>query len=533
MRRFRSPPPINAGLILPYVIPGLGLLSLVTAALTGETVRIDFRGTIHPRSSMGTFSVGSDRAKIFLRDEHQRDLLALQKDVGFRYLRCHGLFNEEMKVVSRAPDGSLRFDWTNVDAFINQLRKAKLKPFFELGFMPEPIASGKQTIFYWRGNVTPPAKMEEWSTLVSEFARHLIARYGRKEAQSFYYEVWNEPNLDGFWTGGKQGYLDLYAASARALKKVDPKLRVGGPATAGMGWIPELLEYCRANGVPIDFIASHSYAATQGFLDEKGQGGGTILVTTPGTLVDEFTRARRDIQQSAFPKIPLFITEWGPSYSPRDPIHDSYVCAPFVLEKIRQCEGVVDGMSYWAFTDQFEEPGPPNTPFHGGFGLMNVDGLKKPAYFAYSMLAKLYPAEIPIGQPRVIATKKGNALRVLLWDYSPPKADAPNDPFYKRDLKPTDLGTTTVEFRNLPNGAYRVSRLGVGYLRNDVYGAYTAMKDVKPKGAHLPEDALRTLNASYSPPERLPDVVVRDGTARIELPMRTNDVWLLDIAKAK
>lgn len=511
----------------------LALLSAASFGRGDATVSVDFKGAAHPRSRMGTFSVGSDRALIFLRPEHQRDLMALQKDIGFRYLRCHGLFNEEMKIVSRQPDGSLRFDWTDVDAFIGQLRKAKLKPFFELGFMPEAIASGRQTIFYWKGNVTPPAKMEEWSLLVSEFAKHLIAKYGAREVRNWYFEVWNEPNLDGFWTGGKQKYFELYTASARSLKRVDPNLRVGGPATAGMGWIPELLEYCRTNGVPIDFIASHSYAATQGFLDENGRGGGTILVTTPGTLVDEFTKAKHDIEKSAFPKIPLFITEWGPSYSPRDPIHDSYVCAPFILDKIRRCEGIVDGMSYWAFSDQFEEPGPPNTPFHGGFGLLNVDGLRKPAFFAYSMLSKLYGTEISVDGPGVVATKKGDAMRVLLWDYSPPKADAPNNPFYLRDIKPSNLGTTAVEIRNLPNGTYKVSRWGVGYGRNDVYDAFIQMKDVKAQGAHLPEETLRNLRASYAPAERLPDVVVQDGTAHIRLPMRTNDVWFLDIAREK
>ena len=508
------------------------LSALATVGRADTKISIDVEGAARPRSETWRFSVGSDRAKIFLRDEHQRDLMAMQKEIGFRYLRCHGLFNEEMKVVARRPDGSLRFDWTNVDRFIGQLRKAKLRPFFELGFMPEPLASGRQTIFSWQGNVTPPTKMEEWSLLVSEFARHLISKYGRTEARSYYFEIWNEPNLEAFWTGGKAGYLALYDASARALKKVDAGLRVGGPATAGMDWIPDLLAHCRTNRVPIDFVAAHSYAATQGFLDEKGQGGGTTLVTTPGTLVDEFTRARRDIETSAYPKIPLFITEWGPSYSPRDPIHDSYVGAPFILEKVRQCEGVVDGMSYWAFSDQFEEPGAPNTPFHGGFGLMNVDGLRKPAFFAYAMLARLYPTEIRVDQPRVIVTRRGNGLRVLLWDYSPPVADAPNDPFYKRDLPPTDLGTTTVELRGLPRGTYRVSRFGTGYLRNDVYGAYARMRGVTARGAHLPDEALARLRASCAGTERMPDLVVRaDGKATLALPMRTNDAWFLDVAR--
>ncbi|HLK13533.1 MAG TPA: hypothetical protein VKT78_01900, partial [Fimbriimonadaceae bacterium] len=364
---------------------GFGLALAATAG--AQTIRIDLHGKTSKRSAMWNFSVGSDRAKIFLRSEHQRDLKALQASVGFRYLRCHGIFNQEMEIVTRLADGTLRYDWSNVDKFIDHLRDAKLRPFVECGFMPEALASGRQTIFWWKGNVTPPASQLEWAEFIAAFAHHEIERRGKNEVRKWFFEVWNEPNLTGFWTGGREGYFQLYATTAKALKAVDAKLKVGGPATAGMGWIPELLTFCRDRKVPIDFIASHSYAATQGFLDEHGKGGGTVLVTGPETLFAEFSRARHDIQKSSFPKLPLFITEWGPSYSPRDPIHDSYVCAPFVLEKLRQCEGVVDGMSYWAFTDQFEEPGPPSRPFHGGFGLMNVDGLHKPAFLAYQFLA--------------------------------------------------------------------------------------------------------------------------------------------------
>jgi len=300
-----------------------------------------------------------------------------------------------------------------------------------------------------------------------------------------------------------------------------------------MGWIPELLTYCKYHDVPIDFIASHSYAATQGFLDEHGKGGGTVLVTSPETLVAEFTRARQDIQHSAFPKLPLFITEWGPSYSPRDPIHDSYVCSPFILEKLRQCEGIVDGMSYWAFSDQFEEPGPPGEPFHGGFGLMNVDGLRKPAFFAYKFLAELYAAEVPVEAPRAIATRKGSNVRVLLWDYSPPKADAPNNPFYTRDLPASTRPDAVLSFAGLAPGTYKVSRVGTGWNRNDVYGAYLSLGKPSGHGAHLPPDVLAKLEASSSGvADPLPNVVVgQTGKAEIRLPMRTNDVWLLKLEK--
>jgi xylan 1,4-beta-xylosidase len=518
---------------IPLIVAAVGLSLLLDVGMVwAQSVEVDLRRATVPRSQVPEFCVGSDRAMIFLRDEHQRDLKALQAAARFRYLRCHGIFNEEMQIVTREADGSLRFDWANVDRFIDQLHAVGLRPFVECGFMPEALASGPQTIFWWKGNVTPPKKQEEWGRFIAAFATHEISRRGLAEVREWYFEVWNEPNLEGFWTGGKDGYFTLYETTARALKRVDGQLRVGGPATAGMGWIPELLAHCKEHEVPIDFISSHSYSAMQGFLDEKGKGG-TTLVTTPETLFREFTRAREDIKHSAFPDLQLFISEWGPSYSPRDPIHDSYVCAPFILEKLRQCEKVADGMSYWAFSDQFEEPGPPHEPFNGGFGLMNFDGLRKPAFFAYDFLGQLYDAEVPVEAPRVIVTKRGSDVRALLWDYSPPKADAPNNPFYARDLPAAPEPDAVLRLAGLGEGTYAVSRVGTGWNRNDVYGAYLKMGKPAGKDAHLPAEALATLRrASSGEAESMPDLVVgASGEGEVRLPMRTNDVWLVSLAK--
>jgi xylan 1,4-beta-xylosidase len=258
-----------------------------------------------------------------------------------------------------------------------------------------------------------------------------------------------------------------------------------------------------------------------------------MLDTHPESLSSEFKTARKAIEGSYYPKLPLFITEWGPSYSPRDPIHDSYVCAPFVLEKLRNNEGVVDGMSYWAFSDQFEEPGPPNTPFHGGFGLMNVDGLHKPAFLAYQLLSQLQGKEIPTADRRLIATKDGKRLHILIWDYSPLKQDAPDDPFFHRDLKPSPLPEFVLTLKGLKPGTYTVSRIGIGYGRNDLYGAYMAMGSPKGNGSHLPQDVLEKLrSATAARPEPIPAIeVAGDGIAVIKLPMRTNDVWFLSLER--
>jgi xylan 1,4-beta-xylosidase len=162
---------------------------------------------------------------------------------------------------------------------------------------------------------------------------------------------------------------------------------------------------------------------------------------------------------------------------------------------------------------------------------MNVDGLRKPAFFAYQFLAQLYDAEIPVDAPRVVATKNGSKIRVLLWDYSPPKANAPNNPFYARDIPASQLPNVALSFAGLPEGTYTASRVGTGWNRNDVYGAYLALGKPSGTGAHLPPAMLAKLQAASSgDAQPLPDLVVGPtGKAEINIPMRTNDVWLLSV----
>jgi hypothetical protein len=162
-------------------------------------------------------------------------------------------------------------------------------------------------------------------------------------------------------------------------------LRIGGPATAGAAWVPQFLTYAAEHKLPVDFVATHTYGVEGGFLDEEGKQD-TKLSPSPDAIVGDVRKVRGEIAASAYPEIPLFFTEWSTSYTPRDFVHDSYISAPYILSKLKGTQGLAQGMSYWTYTDLFEEPGPPPTPFHGGFGLMNREGIRKPAWFAYKYL---------------------------------------------------------------------------------------------------------------------------------------------------
>ena len=202
----------------------------------------------------------------------------------------------------------------------------------------------------------------------------------------------------GFFAGTQQQYFDLYAATARAIKSVSPDYRVGGPATAGCGWVPEFIHFCDTNHAPVDFVSTHTYGVESGFLDEHGDAG-TVLSQNPNSIFGDVKRVRQQIADSAMPRLELHFTEWSASYTPADPVHDSYHSAAYILDKLKKCGDAPQSMSYWTFTDIFEEPGPRWEAFHGGFGLINYQDINKPAFYAYQFLNRLGATELKSSDP--------------------------------------------------------------------------------------------------------------------------------------
>jgi xylan 1,4-beta-xylosidase len=419
--------------------------------------------------------VGAGRANEGLRADWQRQLKIAHQECGFKYIRFHGLLSDDMGVYFEDKYGKPTYNWQYIDELFDFLQSIHMKPFVEVGFMPGALASGDKTIFWWRGNVTPPKDYQKWKDLIKALVMHWTQRYGKAEVASWYFEVWNEPNLKGgFFTGTQQDYFKLYQETATAIKSVSPTYRVGGPATAGNAWVPEMIDFCVQQKVPIDFISTHDYGVKQGFLDETGNAG-TILSRNRNQVADDMRRSKGEILSSAMPGLELHYTEWSSSYTPADPIHDSYHEAAYILNTVKQAMPYVNSMSYWTFTDIFEEPGPRTTPFHGGFGMMNYQDIKKPAYYAFKYLNELGHTELHCTDSSAIVCKdaKGN-LQVLVWNFTidHPGDSVNNQVFYKRDLPSKPSPAVHLKIQGVTPGTYTVTIYKTGYRANDPYTAY-------------------------------------------------------------
>ncbi len=380
------------------------------------------------------------------------------------------------------------------------------------------------------GNTSHP-KPEGWHDLVDAYIRHIEERYGKDEVRTWFFEVWNEPNLSGFWEGGDQkAYFELYDLTSKTIKSIDPALRVGGPSTAGAAWVPEFLAHVKQSGAAVDFVSTHTYGVEGGFLDENGVGD-TKLSSAPDAIIGDVRRVRDQISASPFPGLPLYFTEWSTSYTPRDSVHDSYISSPYILTKLKASQGLVQGMSYWTYTDLFEEPGPPSAPFQGGFGLLNPQGIRKPAFFAYKYLHALQGESVTTSDPQAwVATQHGD-LAAVIWDFEQPVQMVSNRSFYTRLIPSHAAAPVELQVTHLtPDTAYHLEIHRAGYRANDAYSAYLEMGSPKELTA---AQIARLNELTRDLPET--DKVMRSGpkgTIVLTVRMNSNDVVLISLKQS-
>lgn len=335
--------------------------------------------------------IGTGRMDLALTAEYQEQLAMVQEAIGFSYIRGHGLLCDGMAIYQETEDGTAEYNFTYLDRVMDSYRRLGLKPFLELGFMPEKLASGTQTIFYWKGNTTPPADYERWASLVQAVLRHLLERYGREEVLTWPVEVWNEPNLPGFWENADmQEYFRLFHVTFDAVKEADAGFHVGGPAVCGGTdeiWIRSFLEYCRSAGITPDFVTRHHYntdfpqhVGHYGYVNLTEQEKGFANLHTTREIIDSFPE---------YCGMEIHITEFNTSYIPNCPTHDTNQNAAYIARQLARLGEEHASYSYWTFGDVFEEQGIPFTPFHGGFGLVANGCIPKPTYWTFVFFKRL------------------------------------------------------------------------------------------------------------------------------------------------
>lgn len=445
------------------------------------------------------FCVGSGHALLALRTDYTRQLKWIHDELGIQYVRFHGIFNDDMHTLTNLEmfmpvPGAKAYQEQNFHACgiaYDNVLAAGMKPFVELSFMPKMLASGEaQCMFFYGGNVTVPAKYQAWRSYIQDFIRYLLHRYGKEEVRSWYFEVWNEPDLNPvFFSGSQKDYFRLYEETVRAIKEVDAALRVGGPATSGSKWIKEFVEYCEEHQVPADFVSTHQYAGDplagvdgEGAVEEAteipegvsveelkqsmGQSMAAALSqakeqtflagwralmpdkSETEEIPDDVFRRNAAFVRSQAGKLPVYYTEWNENAIFGARTNDTRKVAAYDVKAALEVENLVDGSSVWCFSDIFEEMHQFAPEFHGGFGMLTLNGIPKPVFYGMKMLEKVGDERIDLGEKAtfgevgIAAFQSDKGIQILLFRQKMKNLDLPKEHVSVRvelDAEPQDV----------------------------------------------------------------------------------------------
>jgi len=465
-----------------------------------ERIEIDAKGPVTPFPHFWEQMFGSGRAILSLRESYREDLRAVKQITDFRYVRFHAILHDEVGVYNEDEHGNPVYNFSYVDQIYDGLLKNGIRPVVEISFMPKKLAFNPDALhpFWYKQNVSPPKSIERWDDLMTHFARHLVERYGIDEVAQWYFEVWNEPNID-FWGGvpRQKTYYELYDHTARDLKTVNSRLRVGGPATAAADWVEDFLKHTAANHVPVDFVSTHGYA------DDTAE---NLFGTDEDIPMDDrvcraIAKVRKQIQASSMPRLPLFWTEWNVQGMMES--RDTTFVGPAVANTIRQCDGNVDMLSFWTFSDVFEEGGPFPKPFQGNFGLRAKGGINKPSFYAFGLLHQLGNQRLASNSKNVIVTRtpKGG-LAIAIWNLVDPDQHGASQ-------------SATLALKGVSPGAHATIQT-VDDDHGNVLKAYAAMgKPLDPTPAQVEQLNRETALPAARPLEQ------RNGTLQLSLPPNT------------
>lgn len=485
------------------------------------TLAADGRAAGRPLAHYWSACVGAGRAHEGLRANWQEHLGQAVRSCGFRYVRFHGLFHDDMFVLRDMPvnqgmgeTGGRYLNFQYVDELFDRLLDIGIRPFVEFGFCPGDLATKKATCFWWGAHGSPPNDLAAWSGLISRCVQHWLDRYGADEVRRWYFEVWNEPNLPFFFSGGYSDYLALYEATVGAVKDCDPALRVGGPATSNFVcdgrfdgeregdkargayltedsvdaqdwqpvWVERFLAWAGDRGLPVDFVSTHPYPTEWGFFGPEGKRCERGLTRYCHSTRDDLRRLVDIVRASPFPVAEIHCTEWSSSPHCRDHSHDAMPAAAYIIQAVLGAKGLVDSLSYWTFTDVFEEFGAGHTCFHGGFGMISFQGVVKPSFHAYRMLNCLGMVELASAEGAIATRTADGRLSALAWNYpsqrTPPTSlvRAEALAFQKEGGGEADLDLCLVGLK--PGATFDLEILAPG--QGDALAAWMAMGSPEP-----------------------------------------------------
>lgn len=375
--------------------------------------------------------VGS--AKQFLYQEVQDMIAQAQKEIGYTYVKFHGLLSDEMMVYTENPDGTPVYSFSLVDKVIDFLLQVNLKPLCQLSFMPKQLSSNPSRMVNMdHFNTAPPKDMKKWTDLVYALIKHFITRYGLAQVRSWLFCVWNEPDgtTSSFYWNDDELFFKFYEETYHTVKSLDEQLVFGTPSLLISllnedGWSKKFFTYCREHSCPPEFLNIHYYDnsfTTSGFSNEPSSFNEANLKkniplnSVPYAFMQYINDLKMALKKYHMTSIPIYLTEWNLTISHRDLINDTCFKACYLIKNLLENYDRLESFGYWCITDFIEELQLPNELYHGGLGMFTYNGIPKAHYNAFRFLNHLGDTMIGKGNGYFI-TKEANKIAIILYNY--------------------------------------------------------------------------------------------------------------------
>lgn len=489
--------------------------------------------------------VGS--ARQFLYADIQKMLTQVQDEIGYKYVKFHGILSDEMMVYNEKPDGTPTYSFALMDKVLDFLRSIHLKPLVQLSFMPRLLAKDPEKLIdMWNFNTSPPKDLEKWTDLIHATISHMMDRYGIEEVRTWLFCVWNEPDgsLDSFGWEDKEEFYRFYDATYKTVKSIDPSLIFGTPSLllqpkSDQQWAMDFFRFAERNNCQSDFVNIHYYD------NSFSSGDGDILdyfsinnIAKPCPLnVDAlaFTKFLNEIKQAKHQlKImdqPVYLTEWNLTISQRDLINDTCFKSCYLTKNLLENYDRIHSFGYWSISDFMEELQIPDAFYHGGLGMFTYNGIPKAHYYTFRFMRNLGDEVLAKGNGYFV-TRKDNTIIMILYNYEHfSKLFASgilfdmNDsnryaPFTRKNTARFQIG-----FKHLPSDSCLIRETVVNKNQGSSYDAWAKMGSKTT----LRNDEIDLLKEISKPGVSIYQDVISDGHLNLSIEMEPLEVRMIEI----
>lgn len=482
------------------------------AAVTPLSLELDLA---HPRilcRDNRIRAIGIGASLSLLQEDIYEQLKKTKKECNFTHVHIRDIFSDLNKVYTKPGDEKPIIYWGNLDRIIKRIIDLDLIPFIEIGYMPAHLAESYRPLsFSYHPNMSRPASLSDWQTLIRSFLQHYKSLY-KDEILNWRFDFWNTANISSegsYWQGTQDEFFSFYKATWEVFQSVDPRLKLGTPNFSlpdGIQWYKDFFLFCKAEKIQPAHISLHLYSC----MDDLSHFDGIfpyppttynyLSLTNKEYLLNMLHFIRNIARECGFQDTPVIASEWNITYYITDLIRDTAFMSTYIAYTYISTISAVDGLSFSFLSDNNDQSRPSNLIFDGNAGLFDKRGIPKAAYFAFRLVHKLDKSVVAIGN-QYIVTRSSHGFHVLLFNMSD----------YEKTMDPKFLGYVSHDHRyqifrqtnllkfhgilHVTEGTYDIRCYTLDQDHGSVYDTWIRMGQPDP----VTDDILETLRSISVP----------------------------------